>query len=205
MGDTDEISQLILRERQASDRGWWHRMRTAYTPNATVWVNWFSGSATEFIVRSEYVAANGDHATHRLAPPVIDIVNDRAVAEVPAAIEVRAEIGGIQADLVSSTRLLYRATRCHGRWLLGSLLAIYERDTLIPVIAGAVPTLDNAHLAALRPSYRWMAYHSCAGGYAVDNDLPGDDRPDTVRAIYAETFSWLRTGNTRTAPFGLAR
>ena len=205
MSDTDEISQLILRERHASDRGWWHRMRTAYTPNATVWVNWFSGSATEFIARSEHIAANGDHTTHRLAPPVIDIVNDRAVAEVPAAIAVRAEIGGIQADLVSSTRLLYRAVRSHGRWLLDSMLVIYERDTLVPVMPGAVPTINEARWAALRPTYRWLAYHLRARGYAVDSELPGDDRPDTVRAIYAEAFRWLQTSNTSTKPLGLAR
>jgi hypothetical protein len=39
----------------------------------------------------------------------------------------------------------------------------------------------------------------------VSNDLPGDDRPDTVRAIYAEAFSWLRTGGIRTVSVGLAR
>jgi SnoaL-like domain len=151
MGDTDDINQLTLRERQASDRGWWHRMRTAYTSDATVAVSWFAGSATEFIVRCEHMAANGDQMAHRLAPPVIDIANDRAIAEVPVAIELRAEIGCTQADLVSYTRLLYRAIRDHERWLLISMLAIHERDTLISVVSGAVPTIDEARWAAHRP------------------------------------------------------
>jgi len=205
MSDTDDISQLILAERRASDRGWWHRMRTSYTSNATVRSHWFSGSATEFITRSEHIAAKGDRATHRLAPPVIDIVNDRAVAEVPAAVEVRAEIGGVPVDLVSSTRLLYCAVRSHGRWLLHSMLAIYVRDTVVPVVPGTVPAIDEARLAALRPSYCWLAHHMGAKGYVVDNDLPGEDRPETVRTIYTEAFSWLRTANTRAARLGLAQ
>jgi hypothetical protein len=205
VGDTDEISQLILRERQGLDRGWWHRMRTAYASNATVALSWFSGSATEFIARSEQMAANGDRATHRLAPPVIDFADDRAIAEVPAAIEVRAEIGGIQADLVSYGRLLYRVIRSDGRWLLRSMVAIYERDTLVPVIPGLVPALDETHLAALRRPYQWFAYYLGEKGYTVDQDLPGDDRPDTVRAIYDEAFGWVRTSDSRIAPSGSTR
>jgi hypothetical protein len=197
--DLAEIEQLILRERQGRDRGWWHRMRAAYTSDATVVVSWFSGSATEFIARSEQMASNGNQAVHRLAPPVIDVAADRAIAEVPAAIEVRAEIGGVQADLVSYTRLLYRAIRTDRRWLLRSMIAIYERDTLVPAVPGSVPTIDTARLDALRRPYRWLAYHLGEQGYSVDQDLPGDDRPRTVRALYDEAFAWLRTPDTRTA------
>jgi hypothetical protein len=189
--DVAEIQQLILRERQGRDRGWWHRMRAAYTSDAVVAVSWFAGSAAEFIVRSEQMAASGNQAVHRLAPPVIDIVDGRAIAEVPAAIEVRTEISGVQADLVSYTRLLYRAIRTDGGWRLCSMTAIYERDTLIPVIAGLVPAIDEVRLNSLRPPYRWLAYHLGDKGYSVDQDLPGDDRPETVRALYAEAFSWL--------------
>jgi hypothetical protein len=195
--DIEQIQQLILRERQGRDRGWWHRMRAAYTPDATVAVSWFSGSATEFIARSEQMATSGNQAVHRLSPPVIDIVRDRAIAEVPAAIEVRAEIGGVQADLVSYTRLLYRAIRTDGRWLLRSMIAIYERDALVPVVPGAVPAIDTARLEALRGPYRWLAYHLGGQGYSVDQDLPGDDRQATVRALYDEAFAWLRTPHTR--------
>jgi hypothetical protein len=191
--DIEQIQQLVLRERQGRDRGWWQRMRAAYSPDATVAVSWFSGSATEFIVRSEQMAGTGNQAVHRLSPPVIDIAGDRAVAEIPAAIEVRAEIGGVQADLVSYTRLLYRAIRTDGRWLLRSMVAIYERDTLVPVVPGAVPVIDTARLDSLRRPYRWLAYHLDGQGYSVDQELPGDDRPDTVRAIYDDAFGWLGT------------
>ncbi len=192
--DVVQIQQLILRERQGRDRGWWERMRAAYAADATVTVSWFEGSASEFIARSEQMAANGDRAVHRLAPPVVDIVGDRAVAEVPAGIELRVEIGGAEVDLASYTRLLYRAVRAD-TWQLCSLAAVYERDTMVPVIPGTVPTIDQARLAWFRPTYRWLAYHLSEKGYAVSPDLPADDRPDTVQAIYACTFDWLRAAS----------
>jgi SnoaL-like domain len=194
--DIDEIQQLILRERQGRDRGWWDRMRAAYSADATVTISWFQGSASEFITRSEQMAANGDRAAHRLSPPVIDIFGDRAVAEVPAGIEVRAEIGGAEVDLVSYTRLLYRAERVSvDTWRLCSLAAVYERDTMVPVLPGTVLAIDHARLARLRPTYRWLAYHLCEKGYPVSPDLPGDDRPETVQAVYSYAFDWLRAAS----------
>jgi hypothetical protein len=87
--DLDQLQQLILRERQGRDRGWWQRMRDAYAPHAAVAISWFTGSATDFITRSEQMAESGDRAVHRLAPPVIDMAGDRAVAEVPSVVSRR--------------------------------------------------------------------------------------------------------------------
>jgi len=202
--ELDKLQQLIVRERQGRDRGWWQRMRDAYAPDAAVAISWFRGTATEFIARSQQMAESGDRAVHRLAPPVIDIADDRAVAEVPAAIELRSDIGGVEVDLVSYTRLLYRAVRLDGSWRLCSLAAIYERDTMVPVLPGTVPAIDRAQLAALRPSYRWLAYHLHRKGYAVNPDLPGDDRPDAVDALYTSAFDWLRSPDTACAPSGAA-
>lgn len=196
---SDEIQQLILRERQGRDRGWWHRMYSAYAPDATVAVSWFSGAATEFIARSEQMAASGDQAVHRLAPPVIDVADDRAVAEVPAAVEVRIDVNGVQADLVSYMRLLHRAVRLDGHWRLRSMAAIYERDTMVPVIPGAGLEIDRTGLATLRPSYRWLAHYLGQRGYHVEQNLPGDDRPDAVRAIYADAYGWLGTASVLSA------
>lgn len=33
-----------------------------------------------------------------------------------------------------------------------------------------------------------------ATGYSVDNDLPGDDRPEQVDAMYAAALGWLHGG-----------
>ena len=138
------------------------------------------------------MAARGDQATHRLCPPVVHLKADRAVVEASAAIEVRAELGSVQVDLTSYTRLLYRA-RKSDTWRIMSLDCIYQRDTLQPTLPGAAPHLDPERLARYRAPYRMLAYHLDSRGYPVSDDLYGDDRPQTLSALYDEVFAWLGT------------
>ena len=39
-----EISQLVLRERQGRDRGWWDQIRSCLAEDASVRLSWFRGS-----------------------------------------------------------------------------------------------------------------------------------------------------------------
>ncbi|MER6686699.1 hypothetical protein [Streptomyces olivaceoviridis] len=69
---------------------------------------------------SEAMSGRGDRSVHRLSPPVGDtahradqlqtarIVGDRAFAETPTGVEVRTDVDGVTADLVSYTRLVHR-------------------------------------------------------------------------------------------------
>ncbi|WP_410597288.1 nuclear transport factor 2 family protein [Amycolatopsis sp. lyj-23] len=184
-----KVAELVLRERQGRDRGWWDRMQACYAPDAVVRLSWFRGSAQEFVARSREQAGRGDVARHRLGPPIVDLDGDRAVAEVPAAIEVRTVLEGVGVDLTSYTRLLYRAEVRGGRWLITSLDPVYERDVLAPVIPGAAVPLPS--LEDLRPSYRFLAYVLDRRGYPIPDDLYGDDRPDDVAELYDFLYSWL--------------
>ena len=49
--DIDQITQLVLHERQGRDRGWWKRMSAAFLPTSTVNLGWSSGSAPDFAAR----------------------------------------------------------------------------------------------------------------------------------------------------------
>lgn len=186
---TTEIAELVLRERQGRDRGWWDRMRACYAPDATVRLSWFRGSGEEFVARSREMTGHGDVARHRLGPPVVDVDGPRAVAEVPAAIEVRTELGGVEVDLTSYTRLLYRAEHRSGRWLITSLDPVYERDVLAPVVPGTPVPLGS--LEGLRPSYRFLAQVLGTRGYPIADDLYGDDRPGEVADLYTTLYAWL--------------
>lgn len=190
-GDVEAITQLVLHERRARDRGWWERMRAAYWPDAVVSISWFTGPALGFIESSEAMSAQGTVATHRLAPVVVETVGDRALAEVPAAIEIVTEIDGIPAVLTSYTRLLYRAGRRDGRWRLLRLDSIYERDELVAAIPGETVRIDPTALAGFRPSYRLLSWHLSARGHSIDPDLLGDDRPVEVAAFYEDEQHWL--------------
>lgn len=47
----------------------------------------------------------------------------------------------------------------------------------------------------LRPSYRIAAYLFGERGYSVNQELPGDDRPEQVAALYRDAFEWASLTN----------
>ena len=100
-----DITQLVLHERQARDRGWWQHMRDCFAADATGRLSWFHGNAADFVTESENMAHRGDTNRHRLGSPVVHWREHRAVVEVAAAIEIPTVVDGVEADLVSYTRL----------------------------------------------------------------------------------------------------
>ncbi|QJY47414.1 nuclear transport factor 2 family protein [Pseudonocardia broussonetiae] len=190
-GDVETITQLVLHERRARDRGWWDRMRDAYWPEAVVSISWFTGPAHEFVTASEAMSGGGTVATHRLAPVVVETAGERALAEAPAAIEVVTTVDGAPAVLTSFTRLQFRALRREGRWRLLGLDAVYERDALEPATPGATVAVDAAALAPFRSSYRLLSWHLTGRGHTIGADLLGDDRPAEVAAFYEREHRWL--------------
>jgi SnoaL-like domain len=189
--DTSAITQLLLREREGRDRGWWQQMREALDPDAHIRIAWFNGRAEEFIDRSEQMSKGALVARHALGPVVVYLGGDRAAATVAAQIEIRLPVDGVEADLTSHARLLYRAERRESGWRLLGFTAIYERDALTPSIPGQRLDVDVTELERLRPSYRMLAYVLGRSGLAVNQELPGDDRPDEVEALYRELFEWV--------------
>jgi hypothetical protein len=192
MSDADELTQLVLRERQGRDRGWWTQMRECFAHDATIRLSWFEGTADAFIAGSQAMAARGDRASHRLSPPVVHVMGDRAVVELPMIVEFRTVIDGVEADLASMGRLLYRAASRDDRWRIVRMHAIYQRDTLAPSIPGTPLHVSAEDLAGFRPAYRLLAYHLSRRGYTIGSDLYGDDRPDEVEELYRATFAWAR-------------
>ncbi|WP_336697654.1 nuclear transport factor 2 family protein [Curtobacterium sp. USHLN213] len=191
MDDVTDISQLVLRERQGRDRGLWDRMRDAWEPDGRVRISWFDGSARDFVAGSIAMAAGGTAATHRMSPPVVDLLGDRAIVAAPAVIEVRAGLGGAEVDLASRVRLLYRARRTGTGWRLAAMTCVYESDTVTPTVPGTVPDLSSVAVDDRRPSYRWLATVLGASGHRIADDLPGTDRPGSVEAVEAAEQDWL--------------
>jgi hypothetical protein len=194
MGEIEELTQLVLRERQGRDRGWWTQMRDCFHADAIVRLSWFEGSADEFVVRSKAMNDQGDRASHRLSPPVIYVSGGRAVVELPMIVEFRTVVDGVEADLASFGRLLYRAESRAGEWRIARLDAIYARDTLAPAIPGAQLTIDTEELVGLRPAYRLLAYHLSRRGYTIAQDRYGDDQPEQLAELYRSTREWARAG-----------
>ena len=192
MTNSDDVAQVVLRERQARDRGWWEQMRECIHPQAGIRLSWFRGTGHDFVAESEKMAGSGLKSTHRLSPPVTSVHDTRAVVEMPAGIEFRDVVGGAEADLTAYTRLVYRVENLDGRWQVVALDCIYERDSLVPTTPGDVPRLDREKLAALRAPFRFLGYFLMERGYQVGTDLYADDRPDEVAELYSSAFAWAR-------------
>ncbi|MFE0415678.1 nuclear transport factor 2 family protein [Streptomyces tendae] len=188
-----EIGQLVLKERQGRDRGWWDQMGSCFAEDALLRLSWFCGSGAEFVAESRKMAARGDSSVHRLSPPVIHLDGDRALVEVPAVIEMRTVVDGIEADLASRARLYYRTQRHAGRWLITAVDPVYEGDTLAAAHPGTTLPVGPADVAAFRPSYRFLSYVLAKRGYTVGDDLYGDDRPAEAADFYAHAFRWLHS------------
>ena len=43
----DDVTQLVLRERQSRDRGWYEEMAACFAEDSVVQMSWFTGSGAE--------------------------------------------------------------------------------------------------------------------------------------------------------------
>lgn len=189
--DGEAVTQLVLRERQTRDRGWYEEMADCFTSDATISMSWFTGSAAEFIATTKARTEGGVWGRHRLSPPTVRINGDRAWAELPLGIEFTIDVDGTPADLVSYCRSQYRCERTRDGWKIAAITSIYERDTITPSIPGQTPDIDPEAFTGLRHAYRNLAWYFAQQGTPLPDDLLGDDHPEPVAEEYHQTLLWL--------------
>jgi SnoaL-like domain len=193
IADTEAVTQLVLRERESRDRGWWDDMADCFSADSVVDMSWFTGPGAEFVARSREMSAGGwgGLSVHRLSPPAVRVRGDRALAELPIVIEFRIEADGVEADLLSCARSQYRAQRTDGVWRIARITSVYEKDTLTPSVPGTQLSIDPAEFTVFRPSYRCLAWRESRLGRPLRSDLLGDDQPEPVARQYETEVAWL--------------
>ena len=189
--DIVAICQLISLERHWRDTAQWEKMHTAFHPESVVRITWFRGSGAQFVEASKKRRESGKIFKHRLTPSIVRVNGDRALAETTASIENRSFVGTVEVDITSYCRFFSRVRKDDGKWRLLTFDAIYEKDTIAPVNPGDKPELDLEVLRRFRPTYRYLSYFNWLRGGEADQNLPGEDRPDLVRALYEEAERWL--------------
>jgi hypothetical protein len=189
--DITAVSQLVLRERESRDLAKWDTMRDCFHPDSMVKISWFNGSGPEFVEGSIDMAKRGMYAKHRLAPVLVTLAGDRAVASLTGIIDIPRVIDGVDLVLSAYGRFIYRAEKRTNIWRIFSFECIYMRDELTPSILGQTVTIDPAEVAGFRPSYRNLSWCLMKTGYEVDQNLPGEDRPETVEKMMNEINAWL--------------
>lgn len=189
--DITHITQLIVRERDSRDMGFWKRMLDCFHPDALIDISWIRGNPQEFVEGSKDMAARGMKATHSLGPILVTQNGDQAVATVVGSIDIPTVFDGKQFQLSAHCQMFYRVEKRAGQWRILGFTAIYRRDELTPVVLGDVVRIPQDLFDRFRAPYRHLAWSQHLLGYKVNMDLPGMDRPETVKAIYQSHYDWL--------------
>ncbi len=189
--DVSAVTQLVLTERESRDLGRWERLAACYLPDSHVEISWITGTGAQFVAGSIEMARRGVKARHRLGPVLVRLNGERALATLSGVIDIPGEIGGVEFCLSSHARFLYPVQRRDGQWGLMGFYGIYVRDEIITRVPGQQLPIHAQELARYRPSYRmlsWLLTHQ--GGYVVNNDLPGIDRPEAAEALEQKLLAW---------------
>ena len=187
------IADLIQRERAARDSAFWDEMAGYYHPDSWIEVAWFKGSGEEFVrLTKKNWRSSGNINFHDLGAAVVTLNKDRAIAEMACTLHGFYNRDGVDVTGTGYIRLLWRAKRLEGRWLIAGLRGLYIRDLLQPCNPNQRIVLDEEKLATYRPSYKFLTATLTYLGRQPTNDLPGVDRPETVTALREGELAWLQ-------------
>jgi len=184
MLDKFAVKELIEYERFCRDNALWDQMHDCYANDSTVTISWYNGDGHGFVDAS---AKMKTVAPHKINNTLVWLNGEKAVAICMASIQTRKEIDGVQLDLTSYVRLLYTAIKKESRWKITSFDAIYEKDCLIPASPETLrPKPDS------RSSYANLISMIGSDGYDMNQNLPGDDRPDLTAALLSKVEDWFK-------------
>ena len=187
------IADLIYRERWARDNHMWEEMVASYHPDSLVEISWFKGTGAKFVELSRGAVREGTINFHVMSPAIVTVNGDRAIAETPATLRNFFQVDGVDGSIEAFVKLLWRALRTETGWLIAGLRVIYVRDLLHACNPAKPPHFDQDRLDQFRLSYRYMSYHLTRLGLNPRDDLPGEDRPETVRELRGAETQWLQS------------
>jgi hypothetical protein len=172
------------------DAGDWERFATVWHEDGVMMATWFQGPAADFIRVSREGFERRIRILHFLGGTSVDLADERAIAQTKMTISQRAEVHGIECDVVCTGRFYDFLERRGGRWGIVLRQPIYEQDRLDPVDPAARLELDAEQLAGFPVGYRHLAYVQAAIGYEVKRDMPGLVGAE-VEDLYRRGAEWL--------------
>lgn len=191
MLDKANIRELVEFERYCRDYKLWDEMRNCYHDDATIVVSWMTGTPDEFVAGSKRMNASKAPAKHKVFDTIVWKNGNRAVAECITAIQIRCPLDGDTVDMSTHTRLHYRLEKREGLWKIVSMEPIYEKDSMISMYPDGPFSVDHDELASYRPSYAYMMLRQVHYGLSPNGELAGEDRPESVAAVYEESSKFL--------------
>ncbi|KAH7215513.1 hypothetical protein DER44DRAFT_654886 [Fusarium oxysporum] len=187
-----EIKSLLVRERYYRDTSQWNKLRACYHPDASktnIDISWFQGDIDGFVIGSQGMVTGGTGAMHTICPVDIHLNGTKALSESTGSISIRFQHSGIEYDCVSFTRFISCLELVHNEWKLLSLQAIYDRDTIVPVVPRELQ--DVSFVQDARQSYKCIDWVLSRKGFKIKQDLPGTDKPAMSERLMKERLDWL--------------
>jgi hypothetical protein len=191
MTDYEAINNLIISERiyRASHRN--EELAKCYADDAKINTSWQSGGVNSFIGKGSDEVVAELPMVNRCGGALIYQNGDKSFVEYPTTTTRGVYVNDVEATLTSYMRLLYRVEKRTGEWKITVMTSINESDQLTSAIPGQDLKINPADVKGLRISYRWLSYTRQIVGGTISQDLPGTDRPDEVKKVYAEELNWL--------------
>lgn len=188
--DRELIHELVQNWAVWRDAGDWERFATVWHADGVMMATWFQGPASDFIRVSRDGFERGVRILHFLGGSSVDVSGDRAIAQTKMTITQRAQVHGVEVDVVCTGRFYDFLERRGGRWGIVLRQPIYERDRLDLVDPAAQLALDAEQLAQFPEGYRHLAYLQTEIGYDVKRDMPGLTGPE-LESLYDRGARWL--------------
>lgn len=191
----DVLDKLAIRELLENwviwrDAGFWEKFRTVWHDDGRMMATWTQGTGDEFIEMNKAGWAKGVVILHFLGGTNIEMNGNRAVTQTKMTIAQRANVHGVECDVVCTGRFYDFLEKRDGKWGMCLRQPIYERDRLDPVNSSEKVDLDDSLLAQFPIGYRHLAYIQAQIGYEIERDMPGL-KGSRVEELYATGSDWL--------------
>lgn len=191
--DKLEIRELLENWVVWRDAGLWDRFATVWAEGGRMMATWTQGTGLEFIEMNKDGWARGVRILHFLGGSSIEVRDDRATSQTKMTISQRADVHGIEVDVVCTGRFFDFLQKMDDRWKMVLRQPIYEKDRMDPVDPSTTVELNPSVLDRFPFGYRHLGYLQDGIGYPVKTDMPGIDGPE-VEALYADGERWLTDG-----------
>ncbi len=189
--DVSAVVQVIMRERQGRDRGWWEQMASTFWPDSRVDLMWYHGDGPGFVAGSKTMYERGARPSHRMFSPAVDINGNKAHVEAPTLTYSALTIDGKEARCSTSMRLNYRLEKRDGEWRILSFNVVYEYAAIDAAVPGQTIEIPERDLAQFRKSYAVLAWNISGRGIAASQEELGEDRPEELQNFYNGIKKWL--------------
>jgi hypothetical protein len=189
-----QISMLIQSWGIWRDTGIWGKLRQAYTPDATMAVSWFDGSASDFVDRCAQLSDDQTRrisSQHLIGASAIEVRGDRGIAETRTSILIRLPVDQIEVDVTAIARFYDFFEKGNRAWRIRRRVAIFDKDSMQPVDPTESLKINQQLFRSFPEPYRCCAYVLAArGGMIINTNLPTAGSA-SLAALYAQGKAWL--------------